>query len=130
MQAWVSCSGAQTLARDPLTLGGDQCGEQRGPDLKRSTARFGLSPFWSTLPLCWSCFARHSNQYLSHNDLLSDLSAVGFVCKLFVCASGSVLARRRACVASTHGSCQRLQLRPNSSATSGKFEVLAVNFQC
>ena len=37
MQAWVSCSGGRTTACDPHALGGDQCGEQRGPDLEHST---------------------------------------------------------------------------------------------
>ena len=37
MQAWVSCSGVRTTACDPHALGGDQCGEQRGPELKYST---------------------------------------------------------------------------------------------
>ena len=36
MQAWVSCSGGWTPACDPHALG-DQCGEQRGSDLKHST---------------------------------------------------------------------------------------------
>ena len=30
----------RTTACDPLGLGGDQCGEQRGPDLKHSTFMF------------------------------------------------------------------------------------------
>ena len=33
MQAWVSFSGVGQLLCDPHPLGGDQCGEQRGPDL-------------------------------------------------------------------------------------------------
>ena len=37
MQAWVSCCGSRTTACDPRALGGDQCGERRGPDLKHST---------------------------------------------------------------------------------------------
>ena len=37
MQAWVSCSGSRTTACDPLALGGDQCGEQRGPNIKHNT---------------------------------------------------------------------------------------------
>ena len=40
MQAWVSCSGGRTTACDPHALGGDQCGEQRGPTL--STVQHGL----------------------------------------------------------------------------------------
>ena len=34
MQAWVSCSWSRTPDCDPHALGGDQCGEQRGPDHK------------------------------------------------------------------------------------------------
>ena len=41
MQAWVSCSESGTLVCDPHALGGDQCGEQRGPDLKQSTTTRG-----------------------------------------------------------------------------------------
>ena len=37
MQVWVSCSGGRTTASDPHPLGGDQCGEQRGPDLQHRT---------------------------------------------------------------------------------------------
>ena len=37
MLAWVSCSGGWTTACDRHALGGDQGGEQRGPDLERST---------------------------------------------------------------------------------------------
>ena len=37
MQAWVSCSEGRTAACDPHDLGGDQRGEQRGPDLQLST---------------------------------------------------------------------------------------------
>ena len=36
MQAWVSCSGDRTTSCEPHALGGDQCGEQRGPDLQHS----------------------------------------------------------------------------------------------
>ena len=36
MQAWVSCSVGRTTACDPRALGGDQCGEQRSPNLKHS----------------------------------------------------------------------------------------------
>ena len=36
MQVWVSCSEGRTTAREPHALGGDQCGEQRGPDLEKS----------------------------------------------------------------------------------------------
>ena len=36
-QAWVSCSRGRITACDPHALRGDQCGEQRGPDLKHST---------------------------------------------------------------------------------------------
>ena len=37
MLALVSCSGGRTTACDPHALGGDHCGEQRGPDLEHST---------------------------------------------------------------------------------------------
>ena len=33
MQAWVTSSGGRTTVCDPHGLGGDQCGEQLGPDL-------------------------------------------------------------------------------------------------
>ena len=39
MQARVSCSGGRTTACDPHALGGDQCGEQRGPNLKHSATK-------------------------------------------------------------------------------------------
>ena len=35
MKAWVSSSGSRTTC-DPHALSGDQCGEQRGPDLQGS----------------------------------------------------------------------------------------------
>ena len=37
MQAWVSCSGSRATACDPHAPRGDQCGEQRGPDIKHRT---------------------------------------------------------------------------------------------
>ena len=54
MQAWVSCSGGRTPACDPHALGGEQCGEQRGPDLKHSrTTRVSHSnPRWCETVRC------------------------------------------------------------------------------
>ena len=37
MQAWVSCPMGRTTACGPHAQGGDQCGHQRGSDLKHST---------------------------------------------------------------------------------------------
>ena len=37
MQAWVSCSGSRITACDLHAQGGDQCDEQRGPDLEYRT---------------------------------------------------------------------------------------------
>ena len=50
LQAWVSCSGGRTLACGPHALGGDQCGKQRGPDLKHiRTRQRTQTGQWTTL---------------------------------------------------------------------------------
>ena len=78
-QAWVSCSGRRTTGCDPHALGGDQCGEQRCPELKHSTTHStgGSGGVWfvngRTVPRrrfkCWEIAAVMGEVFLEDEEL-------------------------------------------------------------